>query len=346
MTAAAQARAAASAVPVVAGARFPRITTRGAYDLATGEPDPGWGAGGGGGGRRRRGGRGRRAGAAEGPKAEAKKPRAEAKAEAKAEPRPEAEAPPGAGQGPAPPEPPPYRLYPKSYFDGLEGSPELVVMVHGLRNTTSDAARKFAIAKDRLRELGYGHPVVGYSYDSNTAGAAAASPEKRARAAAVGVRIAEQNGPRLAAFVRSFKASSPATRVRLLGHSLGSQVIFSALSDLAGRGAGRHPVESVHLFGASVPASAPSAGSAYAAAVAAAVRSSVTSYYAPTDEVLLEAAGWQGGGEGGGPGPPRPGDPLGLRGAHGRAAAKYRQAEVRPENHRFASYAAVLEEFP
>lgn len=334
MTAAAQSRAAASAVPVVAGARFPRITTRGAYDLATGDPEPEWGAGGRGGGRRRR----RRQEAAAGPKAE---PKAEQKAEQKAEPKPEAEAAPKAGQGRAPPDPPPYRLYPKSYFDGLEGSPELVVMVHGLRNTTSDAARKFTIAKDRLRELGYGHPVVGYSYDSNTAGAAAASPEKRARAAAVGVRIAEQNGPRLAAFVRSFKATSPATRVRLLGHSLGSQVIFSALSDLAGRGAGRHPVESVHLFGASVPASAPSAGSAYAPAVASAVRSSVTSYYAPTDEVLLEAAGLRAA-----EGPPRPGDPLGLRGAHGRAVAKYRQAEVRPENHRFASYAAVLEGFP
>lgn len=334
MTGGAQARAAASAVPVVAGARFPRITTRGAYDLATGEPVPGWGTEGWSGGRRRR----RRRGAGEG---RGRAPPAASKP--KPEPRPEA--------AKAPAESPPYRLYPKSYFDGLEGSPELAVMVHGLRNTTSDAARKFVIAKDRLRELGYGHPVVGYSYDSNTAGASSASPEKRARAAAVGVRIAEQNGPRLAAFVRSFKASSPATRVRLLGHSLGSQVIFSALTDLAGRGSGRHPVESVHLFGASVPASAPSAGSAYAAALAAAVRSSVTSYYAPTDEVLLEAAGWQGGEEGkeeggkGGPGP-RPGDPLGLRGAHGRAVAKYRQVEARPENHRFASYAAVLEEFP
>ena len=329
MTAAggAQARAAASAVPVVAGARFPRITTRGAYDLSTGDPVAGWEGGSG------RGGRGRRKGGEE-----------------------------KGGSGRAPPgaaPPPPYRLYPKSYFDGLAGSPELVVMVHGMRNATSDAARKFEIAKSRLRELGYGHPVVGYSYDSNTAGASATSPSTRARAAAVAVRIAEQNGPRLAAFVRSTRESSPATRMRLIGHSLGSQVIFSALADLAeggrGGGPGGPPVESAHLFGASVPASAPSAGSGYAAAISAAVRSSVTSYYAPTDEVLLEAAGWAEGGEAGGEvgakaaergARPRPDDPLVLYGAHGRAVAKYRQVEARPENHRFASYAAALERFP
>lgn len=315
----AQGRAAASAVPVVAGARFPRITTRGAYDLATGEAVPGWG-GRGGGGRPRKGGAGEQAGPA------------------------------GAAEAATAPLPP-YRLYPKSYFDGLAGSPELVVMVHGMRNATSDAARKFAIAKDRLRELGYGHPVVGYSYDSNTAGASATSAAARARAAEVAVRIAEQNGPRLAAFVRSIRSDSPAMRVRLIGHSLGSQVIFSALADLAGGGGGgrggptrRPPVESVHLFGASVPASAPSAGSEYAAALASAVRSSITSHYAPSDEVLLEAA--EAGGAGAEGPRPRPGDPLGLYGAHGRAVPKYRQVEVEPENHRFASYAAVLEAFP
>lgn len=316
----AQYRAAASAVPVVAGARFPRITTRGAYDLSTGEPVAGWE---GGDVRRKRGA--------------------------------------GRGGGTAPPAGkarPPYRLYPKSYFDGLAGSPELVVMVHGMRNTTSDAARKFAIAKDRLRELGYGHPVVGYSYDSNTAGASATSPARRARAAEAAVRIAEQNGPRLAAFVREIRVPSPSMRVRLIGHSLGSHVIFSALADLAGKGGGgggrkggaaRGPhVESVHLFGASVPASAPSAGSPYAAALSAAVRSSITSHYAPTDEVLLEAAGDAGAGGGGeeAGGRARPDDPLGLYGAHGQTVPKYREVEVKPENHRFASYAAVLDAFP
>ena len=307
----AQYRAAASAVPVVAGARFPRITTRGAYDLSTGEPVAGW-----------EGGDVRRGGRRGGGKAVAAPPAGKAR--------------------------PPYRLYPKSYFDGLAGSPELVVMVHGMRNTTSDAARKFAIAKDRLRELGYGHPVVGYSYDSNTNGASATSAPRRARAAEAAVRIAEGNGPRLAAFVRAIRSPSPAMRVRLIGHSLGSHVIFGALADLAkgggGSGRARPPhVESVHLFGASVPASAPSTGSDYAAALSAAVRSSITSHYAPTDEVLLEAAGDAGGG---GADRPRPGDPLGLYGAHGRTVPKYSEVEVRPGNHRFASYAAVLEAFP
>ena len=241
-----------------------------------------------------------------------------------------------------------YRLYPRSYFDGLGGAAEIAVMVHGLRNGPLDALRKFEIARGRLRELGYAHPVVGYSYDANTRGAGAAAT--RGRALAAGLRIARGNGPALAAFVRhARRLGGGGTRVRLLGHSLGSQVILSAALEMA-RGGGQ--AESVHLFGASVPASSPSRSSKYGAALRAAVRSSVVNYYAPTDEVLLEAAGAAGAGAGagggaGGEGRPRPDSPLGLGGASGTDAIRgYRDVRVRPENHRFASYAAVLEKFP
>ena len=279
--------AAGGAAPAAASAaRFPRVTTRGAYDRATGEPL----------------------------------------------------APTAAGAGA-------YRLYPKAYFDGLAGAGEIAVMVHGLRNASPDASRKFVIARDRLRELGYGHPVVGYSYDSNTRGAGTAGAAG-ARAAAVGVRIAEQNGTALAAFVARMRSASRAVRVRLLGHSLGSQVILSAVGELArARPRAGGQVESIHLFGASVPASAPSVRSAHGPLLQRVVRSSIVSHYAPTDEVLLEAAAAAGGGARGG-GRPGPGDPLGLYGSHGRAVAKYAQVEVAPASHRFASYAAVLERFP
>ena len=272
-------------------ARFPRVTTRGAYDLATGRmlaPAAG----------------GRRAAA--------------------------------------------YRVYPRSYFDGLAGEPEIAVMVHGLRNGPRDALRKFEIARGRLRELGYAHPVVGYSYDSNTRGAGAAAT--RGRALAAGVRIARGNGRALAAFVRRMRppAASGGTRVRLLGHSLGAQVILSAALELA-RGGGQ--AESVHLFGASVPASSPARSSEYGAALRAAVRSSIVNHYAPTDEVLLEAGGVSaaagGARRGGRRRRPRPDGPLGLDGASSAATVRgYRQVRVRPESHRFASYAAVLERFP
>ena len=241
-----------------------------------------------------------------------------------------------------------YRVYPRTYFDGLEGETEMAVMVHGLRNSQFDALRKFEIARGRLRELGYAYPVVGYSYDSNTRGAGAAAT--RGRAYEAGVRIAKGNGPALAAFVRSMRPSkSGGTRVRLLGHSLGAQVIMSAALELAKAGG---EIESVHLFGASVPASSPARSSEYGAALRAAVRTSIVNYYAPTDEVLLEAAGIAPGGEGGEEGEdgrrrPSPDGPLGLDGASSSATVRgYRQVRVRPENHRFASYAAVLEGFP
>jgi len=65
------------------------------------------------------------------------------------------------------------------------------------------------------------------------------------------------------------------------------------------------------------------------------IRGKVVNYYSPTDEVLF----W--------------GDhanfvssPLGLHGATGKTISKYYQKRVSPENHRFASYAAVLKSFP
>ena len=43
-------------------------------------------------------------------------------------------------------------------------------MIHGLRNDRSGALAKYVIAQKRLKTLHYNNPVIGYSYDSNTAG--------------------------------------------------------------------------------------------------------------------------------------------------------------------------------
>lgn len=224
-----------------------------------------------------------------------------------------------------------YRLYPRHYFEEIAGSAEITVMVHGMRNDSSGAIHKVAIAQERLRHLGYGHPVVGFSYDSNTAGAHLARREKSALE--VAQRIADMNGHHLGRFIEDFKRTSPDTRVRLMGHSLGSQVILCALEHLAGVADGP-VVQSVHLFGASIPADVPSLDR-YGRILNDTVSEGMVNYYAPTDEVLSHAdnAGYVHG-------------PLGLCGASGRPVSKYRQVLVRPENHRFASYAAVLEAFP
>ncbi len=38
--------------------------------------------------------------------------------------------------------------------------------------------------------------------------------------------------------------------------------------------------------------------------------------------------------------------PIGYNGAYGKTISKYSQTMVKPKNHRFASYAAVLNSFP
>ena len=103
-------------------------------------------------------------------------------------------------------------------------------MIHGLRNNKSAALKKFLIAKRRLKKLGYVHPVIGFSYDSNTKGA---HINKTAlKALRVGQRIAKQNGNNLAKFIIDFKKQSPMTKIRLIGHSLGKEIIVRCIQKL------------------------------------------------------------------------------------------------------------------
>ncbi|MCE2497573.1 MAG: DUF726 domain-containing protein [Nitrosopumilaceae archaeon] len=282
-----------------------------------------------------------------------------------------------------------YRLYPCRYFeDAVRGSPELVIMVHGLRNDDRGALEKVVIAREMLARLGRGGrggvrkgsqlpPVVGFSYDSNTLGAHVRRHQRRALEA--GRRIARANGRHLARFVTDFKRdrANLDTRVRLLGHSLGSEVIFHCMMHLAYGSLGGPPaapartaaattsiaaglrpssrgiVESVHLFGSSLPADVQD-GAAARRAIDHIIRGRLVNCYAPSDDVLLEAESEEFF--------PRGVGPLGLRGAASRVAArrgsprgrkkmpvtasKYRQRLLHPANHRFASYADALQSFP
>ena len=85
-----------------------------------------------------------------------------------------------------------YFTYPKKDFKKLVNSKELTIMIHGLRNDNAGAVAKVVLAKKQLRKLGYVHPVIGYSYDSNTTGAHLIKQAKHALA--VGQKIAKKNG--------------------------------------------------------------------------------------------------------------------------------------------------------
>ena len=149
-----------------------------------------------------------------------------------------------------------YYLYPKKDFKNLFGSKELTIMIHGLRNDKAGAVAKVLLAKNQLRKLGYTYPVIGFSYDSNTTGAHLIKHAKRALA--TGQIIAKKNGRNLGKFIEDFKSTSPNTKIRLMGHSLGSQVILSTLEYLEKKKQNFGIVDSVYLFGASITEDVPS----------------------------------------------------------------------------------------
>ena len=225
-----------------------------------------------------------------------------------------------------------YFLYPKKDFKKFIGSKELVIMIHGLRNDNSGAIAKIILAKNRLSQLGYSFPVTGFSYDSNTTGAHLLKHAKRALSA--GQIIAKKNGRNLAMFIEDFKSSSPETKIRLMGHSLGSQVILSAVEYLAKKSRNNETIESIHFFGASITNDIPSSKK-YGKLLDKIIKGKIVNYFSPTDEVLnwADSEKFVRG-------------PLGLNGAVGKTISKYHQKSVKPKNHRFASYAAVLNSFP
>ena len=221
-----------------------------------------------------------------------------------------------------------YSLFPPGLGRKLSGSSEIAIMVHGMRNDSAGAASKIQIATQRLAELGYTHPVIGFSYDSNIAGAHLA--RNRTRALTVAKIVARKNGFNLALFIADFKETSPEATIRLLGHSLGSEVILSAIRYLDQKNA-LGMVEAVYLFAASVTRQDMYSSGAVLSRV---IKAGLTNYYGPNDEELSE--GHESGINS---------YPVGLCGM-GAGLPKCRDVSVSPENHRFASYAAALESFP
>jgi hypothetical protein len=225
-----------------------------------------------------------------------------------------------------------YYLYPKQDFKKLIDSKELTIMIHGLRNNNAGAIAKVILAKNKLKKLNYLYPVIGYSYDSNTTGAHLIKHAKRSLA--TGQVIAKKNGRNLGKFIEDFKANSPRTKIRLIGHSLGSQVILSTLQYLAKKKKNTGIVESVYFFGASITDDVP-ASKKYGNILRDTVNTKIVNHYAPSDEVL----GWAHKEK-------FVKCPLGLNGATGKPISKYRQILLKPKNHRFASYVSVLKAFP
>ena len=222
-----------------------------------------------------------------------------------------------------------YMLYPKNFFECLGDFSEFTIMIHGLRNNKSGALTKFQIAQKRLRQLGYKFPVVGFSYDSNTKGVQYKS--QVVKATNVGRIIAKKNGANLARFILDSKKKNPNTKIRLIGHSLGSEVIVYTIDKLKHH---KGIIESAYFFGGSVPADMINPQK-FGKAIQNTIRQKLTNYFSPYDDVLKFA--YQYG---------LIERPIGYTGADGKTVPKYTQKQVKPRNHRFASYAVTLSQYP
>lgn len=226
----------------------------------------------------------------------------------------------------------PYTLLPKKRFEKLNGIKELVIMIHGLRNDKNGAIEKIILSKKRLKKLGYTYPVIGFSYDSNTKGAHLKKSE--VKALRVGQKIAKQNGYNLSLFIMDFKKKSPNTKIRLIGHSLGTEVILSTIKKLASTPKNNNIIESVYFFGSSLENNFAQLNKS-GKILQKIVKNKILNYYCPTDEVLKQSH--------------QEGivkNPLGYLGSSGNTVKKFMQKRVYAKNHRFASYSLMLRSFP
>jgi hypothetical protein len=119
------------------------------------------------------------------------------------------------------------------------------------------AIDKFNIVKAALGENNHGEPVVGFHWTSAVYWYYAKI-------------YADLSGERLAEFIRDFKIACEDTQLRLIGHSLGAQVILNALDHLRNdciwnnRG---YAISPVHLLGAAVDDEEISARSSFGIAI-------------------------------------------------------------------------------
>ncbi|SDJ60219.1 DUF726 domain-containing protein [Natronorubrum texcoconense] len=162
---------------------------------------------------------------------------------------------------------------------GVHGSApsELVVFVHGWDNSPEGAVCTFGTAASTFAAEDYGHPVVGYTWDSDHGWYDS-------------TEIAEQNGAKLANFTYAYKNENPGVQVRYVAHSLGARVVLMALKNLHAWDR-LSDVASVSLLGGAADDDSVSMAGTYGEDIAAAA-GRVDNYWMDDDSVLNWAYGF------------------------------------------------------
>ena len=109
-------------------------------------------------------------------------------------------------------------------FNDKTSPKEIVIYVHGWNNNEDTAKKNFNLFQEALgkKSKNLAKNVIGFSWDSNTGMGDYGDAKK----------IAKLNGPKLAQFILDYHSESENTKIRIVGHSLGSQVILNAIQHL------------------------------------------------------------------------------------------------------------------
>jgi Alpha/beta hydrolase of unknown function (DUF900) len=134
---------------------------------------------------------------------------------------------------------------------------QLAVYVHGVWATDQESKEQTDRVLLSLQKSGFHIPLIGFSWDSDTAFSLDDLSISKS-GWTVAKKIANQYGPLLAKFIVDFKDKCPNDKLRIIGHSLGSRVILSAIQwlydndNLRNTTSIHKKIVSVHLLGAAV----------------------------------------------------------------------------------------------
>lgn len=118
----------------------------------------------------------------------------------------------------------------------------VAIYVHGWEESEDNVKERLNRVKLSLEKNGFIHPLIGFSWASNTGWPGAKS-------------IATENGPKLANLISYVKNECPSTNIRLLAHSLGARVVLSSIDSLHENQTWNNnnfTIKSVDLLGAAV----------------------------------------------------------------------------------------------
>lgn len=147
---------------------------------------------------------------------------------------------------------------------------ELVIYVHGWLEINGSGEDQAYTLEEALRQNGYSHPVVSFTYDSANLWWWEAKDQ------------AEDGGRNLAAWIQDYQSDHSSTDIRIVGHSLGARASLTALNELAADG---DSVKSLDLVGGAVDDDEVATDGDWSDGIANGAEH-VNNYWSESDEVL------------------------------------------------------------